>query len=1657
MKLPALPNAVRALIRRATVTALLGLAASARAQTPVLQATPETAGGVRLSWTNTAPGYVLEETPALSATPVWSPVTTPAVDPAKATVWPVGAGSGERFYRLRANEATGLTTIVTTSPGDREPGVSVNREVVLNFSQPLAADTLVTTTNFFAGSSGRKFLARVELASDRHKASLFFLEPIRGSTRISVVFDGTGLRDSAGRLLDADGDGKEGGSRVFTYDTYSTVPIPGTAVTGQVFASERGPGGANLPLPGVTITVDGAEESLRAVTDEAGRFQLTNAPAGRFFVHIDGRTSPLSHWPTGDYYPFVGKAWEAVPGREDNLAGGTGLIYLPLVSAATLQPTSPTQDTVIGFPDEVLAAHPELAGVSLTVPAGALFDDNGTRGGRVGIAPVPPDRLPGPLPFGFNPPLVITVQTDGGQNFDRPVPICFPNVPDAIGFTPLPGMKTALVSFDHDIGEWQIVASMTVSADGLLICSDPGSGILKPGWHGRQFPNPDDNPGPPPKPAPPLPPAPECNQPQSSGPPVAGLQASADGGAIARHTPRREDANNCNPPCNPKTQSDGRHKCKIRCVEDMFIDCGITVGAAAGACAAYTGGAGLAPCAAAAAAAAAPCLLIKYTTCRSRCDEDNPPCNSTPSSGARPAGLPNDDDLLPEDPAFTEVMRLLQLLATLGQPYVDDPLAMPADQVKQAEALLAQLSSLTEGDLQGFFQRQLVESERKAVQQFGDTMEVRGDQPESPLFLAYDYYYEEVFVARIAGTPDLTTEHIISNGPRTERQLSGAFAQYRLFLPGMSSSAFRAFRSSNPNQVGLFRIATLRSVRAYDPVTKRVGQATPRRIAGLPSGISGFRFVTLPRTTPDSDGDGLPDYAEEIIGTDRLNPDSDGDGLKDGAELDQGNNPLDGRPASVGIQATIKGTGTTYDVAAFNDVAITAEGIAGVGLFNVSRGYNPVFVGTVATPGDARAVALGNAFAAVGGGTGGLSLLRVSSDAGGRLLHTLLLGSAVNAVAAHGGLAFAGTDAGEVVLVEALSGLLLGRVQTGQRVNDLGFSDGHLFVLTEANLAIFRLEGLDLVPVTTVPHGNSYQVESITGRRRLAVGGGQAWVTGYPGFSTLSVTNPALPFVLGSAVDYAPNSFKQVAPTGSGYGVAAVGVVPSNVDPRTHNVQLFNLRDPSVSTNVITQFDTPGLARAVALYGGLAYVADSESGLQVMSYLPFDTGTNAPTIALNVGATGELLEAGQTLGLTASVTDDVQVREVEFYLNGQRVLVDGGFPFEVGVQLPAYDANRTNVTVRARAIDTGGNATWSDELRFGLSPDRTPPKATPLAPAVNGAAGNVRSVALAFNEPVEPDSASARLEVRSSGLDGALGTADDQPVAGTFVLRNDGTTAFLNFSQPLPSGHYLVRLAAGVTDRSGNATAKAVTWNFRALNGEDSDQDGMLDAFELQYGFDPASSDGNRNGVADGLEDADGDGIANYVEMLLGLNPRDAFTFPPTRDNELDRDGDYLLDAREGQFGTDPLKPDTDGDLFTDEAEVTAGTDPLNPRSYPLGVRLAAPELQATLITPRVANGLFVFGQPPIDAVNVSSAVGRIPFIMAQPPVNAALMFTAGNRTFVHGGPPVEAVQVSTVGRLPFTLGQPPVEVFAPGRSPDSAPQFFFGWPPIEAGDEPTP
>jgi len=124
----------------------------------------------------------------------------------------------------------------------------------------------------------------------------------------------------------------------------------------------------------------------------------------------------------------------------------------------------------------------------------------------------------------------------------------------------------------------------------------------------------------------------------------------------------------------------------------------------------------------------------------------------------------------------------------------------------------------------------------------------------------------------------------------------------------------------------------------------------------------------------------------------------------------------------------------------------------------------------------------------------------------------------------------------------------------------------------------------------------------------------------------------------------------------------------------------------------------------------------------------------------------------------------------------------------------------------------------------------------------------------------------------------------------------------------------------------------------------DTDGDGLEDVYEIYYGSDvnlvdtdgdklndyygvyvsstyPTLKDSDENGVMDGDEDYDEDGVTILEECANGTDPLNP-----------DSDYDNLVDGDEiNVYGTDPLVADCDDDGLVDGDEIAVGTEPLNP------------------------------------------------------------------------------------------------------------------------------
>ena len=121
----------------------------------------------------------------------------------------------------------------------------------------------------------------------------------------------------------------------------------------------------------------------------------------------------------------------------------------------------------------------------------------------------------------------------------------------------------------------------------------------------------------------------------------------------------------------------------------------------------------------------------------------------------------------------------------------------------------------------------------------------------------------------------------------------------------------------------------------------------------------------------------------------------------------------------------------------------------------------------------------------------------------------------------------------------------------------------------------------------------------------------------------------------------------------------------------------------------------------------------------------------------------------------------------------------------------------------------------------------------------------------------------------------------------------------------------------------GSAVFVDLDENLEPMMGNlDTDGDGLPDWWEIENGLNPFSEDTDGDGILDGDEDDDLDGLTNAFECLAGTDPHNAKTDGSTFDGDADGDGDGLANRLEQLYGTDPSNPDTDDDGITDGDEV---------------------------------------------------------------------------------------------------------------------------------------
>ncbi len=1349
------------------------------------------------------PAASLEVREAWSANTPWRDAETPPAIVDGANLVEASPTDSVRFHRLRLAPVPTTTRILERSPAPGEGGVAVTRETTVQFTRPVEFNIPASPESFTARLGDRPILGRVDLSADRRTATFFPLEPIPASARIQVTLDGLAFRDEAGDTVDADGDGKPGGRAVWEFDTGPIHAVPGTALLGRVLASELR-SGTNAPLAGVTITVDGAEESLRAVTASDGTFRLEPSPAGRFFVHVDGRTAVGSQWPSGAYYPFVGKAWDAVPGRTNNLANQTGLIFLPRIGADTLQPVHPAQETVITPPAESLAAHPELAGVRITVPPNALFSESGNRGGRVGLAPVAPDRLPEPLPPGLNLPLVITIQTDGPMNFDQPVPVRFPNLPDpGTGRLPPPGSRTAIWSFNHDTGRWEIAGPAVVSADGRFVDSLPGTGVRQPGWHGAAPGTPPRGPGSPDNPDNASDTAAEDRDCDQDGATLEAALSALDCASSLAGLSRWTDA----------ISNLGRNLVDFTETTEAMAEATGTPGFSCERFATLFGqlnvtGRTLADLASPFlatgdptrfASAAAGCLIstaenAARLACASRCGDgqtDAARCEEMNNLTGDAIGL---HEIAEADSAVEAGITAAELA---GDQLASSFNAHCASGSRAGMAALQRFvpaNPASEAELR----RRTLDYRARIQSLHAATTAAAGAS------LRYERAYH-----------DLESPLLAAASRWMIKQRAWAGAAFRLSSPGFSYR--NRVSPSGEFQLPILAPNTPYTLDVFQPsrrlhATISFTSANSGDITDIP--VPRLAPISNPETSPDRDADGLPDAVEIILGSLPDQADSDGDGIPDGTEIARGQDPVSDAAIADGLIANVPTDGPAVDVveAAESLVAVACENGA-VDLFDTANPAAPARIATLRAGTERPCLAAHAPWLALADPTTGLHLFDLSNPRTPVRVWTVPGRVRNLALALNDGSVFAHLN-GELVALDRASGRRL-HARPGIEADHLVWLGDALASYTAGSVRLFQSDpgGLSDLGSLDVPTRTT-TIDQLSPRLRPA--GDLATLAGLDVISILSLADRRAPTLRGSVVDPA-SVLMDAVPMGPD---TMASVARQSDDARVVIHDLAPL--PAVPARLVAVYDSPGQARALLFHQGFLYVADTRAGLSVLLQRPLDTADPAPggpppTLRLAGSFTRPgFQEEGSPFTLTATALGSRPLR-VEFF-RGDIRLGASRFPFRWPDIAPSLAALPSNLVFTARAVTAGGLISTSPPVAVALVSETVPPRPTRLDPAEGALlpAGSVAALSVTLSEPVDPASLDAStLTVWSAGPDTLPGTPDDLPVpAGTVQLADGGRRLVLPLVAPLLHGSHQARLGTALADRRGNRPIAPVVWAF---------------------------------------------------------------------------------------------------------------------------------------------------------------------------------------------------------------------------------------------------
>lgn len=229
---------------------------------------------------------------------------------------------------------------------------------------------------------------------------------------------------------------------------------------------------------------------------------------------------------------------------------------------------------------------------------------------------------------------------------------------------------------------------------------------------------------------------------------------------------------------------------------------------------------------------------------------------------------------------------------------------------------------------------------------------------------------------------------------------------------------------------------------------------------------------------------------------------------------------------------------------------------------------------------------------------------------------------------------------------------------------------------------------------------------------KVFVGGGIAYVGGGAtgGFVTVDVSHPSA-MVLLSGVDSTAIAGNAIVATGSGdaltLGTSAAVPVLSVAD----------VRDPTRTDQLVATASGFPLRRihSPSARGSPSSPA-GRTDWSLFNYRPFDTEGQPPIVTVSApgadidpATDGIQVLEGTALALDVAVQDDRQIARVELLVDGEVAISDVSYPWPGSVVLPTIKDRDNTVSIRLRAVDTGGNVGLSDPIDLQLVRDTVAP------------------------------------------------------------------------------------------------------------------------------------------------------------------------------------------------------------------------------------------------------------------------------------------------------------------------------------------------------------